>query len=87
MPRWTDDIGEIRKLAALPAFVGEYGCKNCRVFLTGSVTPIEGRVLPARVGNNAGDGGRWMYYGSIVVRTADEDIEVDFLDVDRAEIV
>jgi len=39
--------------------------------------------LPARVGNNAGQGGRWQYYGTIVVRTDNEDIEVDYLDVDH----
>ena len=87
MPRLTDDIGEIRKLAGLLDFVDEYGFRECRVFLTDDVAPIIGCVLPARVGNNAGNGGRWMYYGSIVIRTANEDIEVDFLDLDRAEFV
>ena len=87
MLRWTNDIGEIRKIAGLLRFVNEYGFKECRVFLTDSVTPIIGCVLPARVGNNAGNGGRWMYYGSIVIRTENEDIEVDFLNLDRAEFV
>ena len=87
MPRWTSDIGEIRKLAGLPDFIRDYGFKNCRVFLEGSVTPLEGMVLPARGGNNAGEGGRWEYYGSIAVRTPEEDIEVDYLDVDRVQII
>ena len=69
MPRWTDDTGEIRKLVGLLGFLDKYGFEECRVFLSDSVSTIEGRVLPARVGNNAGAGGRWMYYASIVVRT------------------
>ena len=87
MPRWTSDIDEVRKISELPDFIKTYGFKNCRVVLAGSAMTIEGRILPARVGNNAGAGGRWMYYGTVAIRTPDEDIEVDFLDVDRAEII
>ena len=87
MPKWTSEIEEIRKLSELPGFIEKYGLKNCRVFLAESATPIEGRVLPARVGNNAGAGGRWKHYGSIAIRLENEDVEVDFLDVVRAEVI
>ena len=87
MPRWTGDISEVEKLSKLQDFINKYGLKNCRVFLSNSSMHLEGLVLPARTGNNAGEGGRWQYYGSIAVRTPNEDIEVDFLDVDRAELI
>ena len=87
MPRWTSDTDEVRRISRLPDFIEKYGFKNCRVILTGGATTLEGLVLPGRVGNNAGAGDRWMYYGTIAVRTPEEDIEVDFLDIDRAEIV
>ena len=87
MPRWTSDIGEVEKISKLPDFFGEYGFKNCRVSLTGGVAPIEGLVMSPSFGNNAGVGGGWMYYGSIPIRTPNEVIEVDFLDVEQAEIV
>lgn len=87
MPRLTGEISEIEKLAKLPSFLEKYGLKNCRVFLTNSSVHLEGLVLPASTGNNGGEGGRWQYRGSIAIRTPDEDIEVDFLDVDRAELV
>ena len=87
MPRWTSDVDEVRRISKLPDFINTYGFKNCRVVLAGGTVTIEGQILPARGGNNAGAGGRWMYYGTIVIRTPNKDIEVDFLDVDRAEII
>ena len=87
MPRWTSNFDEIKKLSTLPDFWERFGLERCRIHLTNSVVSIEGVVLPARVGNTAGIGGRWEYYGSIVIRTDDDDIEVDFLDVDRAELL
>lgn len=87
MPRWTSDIDEVRRISQLPEFIKTYGFKNCRIVLTDGATTFEGQILPARTGNNAGAGGQWMYFGTIVVRTPDKDIEVDFLDVDRAEAI
>lgn len=86
MPRWTSDIADIRKISGLVEFLEEWGFKEASVELEGGAR-IEGIILPGRAGNNAGEGGRWSYYGCIVIRMDKEDVEVDFLDVVTAHLM
>ena len=80
MPEWTQTIGDIQKIAGLMDFLDQWMGKEASVELTSGVR-LQGVILPGRVGNNAGAGGRWAYYASIAIRTENEDVEVDFLDV------
>jgi hypothetical protein len=86
MPRWTSDLIDIQKIAGLIGFLDEWGFKKASVELEGGAR-IDGIILPGRVGNNAGEGGRWSYYGCIVVRMDDADVEVDYLDVVGAHLL
>jgi hypothetical protein len=76
MGQWTTSDEEARHLAYIADKTGVHGA----VILKNGER-IEGLVLPASAGNNAGEGGMWKYHAEIVVagRT------IDVLDV--AEIM
>ena len=40
-----------------------------------------GRLVRDHVGNNARKGGRWAYYGAVVLLTAAGEVEIDYLDI------
>lgn len=80
VPRWTENLADVQKLADLPDFLAEWGFKNVRVTLTGGAS-LEGIFMPGAAGNNAGEGGRWAYYATVALRMPNEDVEIDFLDV------
>jgi hypothetical protein len=40
-----------------------------------------GQLVRDQVGNNARKGGRWAYYGTVVLLTDDGEVEIDYLDI------
>jgi hypothetical protein len=84
MPRWTNSRNdEFQIVRANEEFfkVVELG-GNVRALLKDGRT-VEGRWIGNHMGNNAGEGGQWHYYGSVTIRTDAWDIEVDLLDIDH----
>jgi len=80
MPRWTETIQDIQKVAGLAEFIEQWACQNARVTLSSGMS-IDGIILPGTAKNNAGASGRWAYAAAIVLRLPNEDVEIDFLDV------
>jgi hypothetical protein len=79
--RLTSDPTEIRKIAAdLPKFLETWAGRKASVLMTGSVMTFDGLVLPGAMETTIIDG-RWNYGASVVVRTSDEDVEIDYLDI------
>jgi hypothetical protein len=79
--RLTSKAEEIRKIAAdLPKFLEKWAGRRASVTMTGSIVTFEGLVLPGALQSTIING-RWNYGASIIVRTTDEDVEIDFLDV------
>jgi hypothetical protein len=40
-----------------------------------------GRLVRDQVGSNARKGGRWAYYGAVVLLTGEGEVEIDYLDI------
>jgi hypothetical protein len=40
-----------------------------------------GQLVRDHVGNNAQKGGRWFYYGAVVLLTDEGEVEIDYLDI------
>ncbi len=87
-PRWVDEwTEEAEKIARHRGFMHEFAWRTCRVVLTGGLAPITGFVHGSLSQPRFLEGRGWQYRGSIWIDSDDRSIEVDFLDVGRAEIV
>jgi len=53
---------------------------DLRVTTAGQKT-YTGQLLRDHVGNNARKGGRWAYYGVLVLLTGEGEVEIDYLDI------
>ncbi len=79
--RHSSNPAEVRKIAVdLPKFLEKWAGRSASVAMFQSAVTFDGVVLPGRV-EHIIINTQWHYAGSIVVRTPDEDIEVDFLDI------
>jgi hypothetical protein len=53
---------------------------DLRVTTAGQKT-YTGQLVRDHVGNNARKGGRWAYYGALVLLTGEGEVEIDYLDI------
>jgi hypothetical protein len=53
---------------------------DLRVTTAGQKTYV-GQLVRDHVGNNARKGGRWAYYGAVVLLTDEGEVEIDYLDI------
>jgi hypothetical protein len=83
--RPTSKPDEIRKIAVdLPKFLEKWAGRRASVAMNGSIVTFDGVVMPGRLESPIINS-QWHYVASIVVRTSDGDVEVDFLDVAGAK--
>jgi hypothetical protein len=76
-PAEFDQIGRVRTLL-----------RGFRLFpapelhvTTATQKVFSGHLVRDHVGNNARKGGRWTYYGSILLHTEHGEVEIDYLDI------
>jgi hypothetical protein len=80
MTKLTSNINDIIKLSTLDDYISTWVGKQVELYL-GTATPITGTVLLSLKGDNDGQGRRWSFGGSVILRMTDEDVEIDFLDI------
>lgn len=82
MTRWTSTPQEDKHISEISlqvpvAGIGEIMLSNGRI--------VEGVIREMQNGNNAGEGGRWQYYGEVTIETKTrERISIDYLDIKSA---
>lgn len=87
-PRWVEQgTDEAKKIDRQRCFMDKYAWKSCRVFFSADRAPIVGYLHGSLSQPRFSEGCEWQYRGSIWLDTDDRSMEVDFLEVDRAEIV
>jgi hypothetical protein len=83
MARWTSSRNDELKIAKANEQIPVGGI--LRIKLTNG-TIVEGVLRGMRVGNDAGQGGVWKYYGESDLQTlGKQTITVDHLDIDTVE--
>jgi hypothetical protein len=82
MPRWTTSDEENERVRVLFERVMETISSNDQILIMKDGSQITGKVLPGTIRNNKGQGVPERCAATIVIRSADQEIEVDALDVE-----
>ncbi|WAW09759.1 hypothetical protein NB640_11100 [Oxalobacter vibrioformis] len=79
MARWTQTIIDMTKMAEIPQKL--VASSLCSIALENGEV-IQGVLRGLNIGNNAGEGGVWRYYGDVRITTIDHvDFVIDILDI------
>jgi hypothetical protein len=81
MAKWTTSAEEVEHLRRIIGQADQCNLKGTVILKSGE--KLYGDVLPSGSGNNAGEGGVWKCYASILVRTVDEEKQLDALDIEN----
>ena len=83
MPRKATSPAEFEQIARVRALLRGFRLfpsPDLRV-TTATQKTYAGKLVRDHVGNNACKGGRWIYYGTIVLLTAEGEVKIDYLDI------
>jgi hypothetical protein len=86
MATWTNDVQEIKHLSEISDQVSAAMFKpGPSTFELLNGTQISGRIAGMTLGNNAGQGGKWLYYGEVRVspQGGGYDITLDYTALNR----
>jgi hypothetical protein len=83
MPRKATSPAEFEQVARIRSLLGNlrlHPSPDLHVTTAGQKT-YRGQLVRDQVGNNARKGGRWAYYGTVVLLTQEGEVEIDYLDI------
>ena len=83
MPRKATSPAEFDQIDRVRTLLGGFRLHPSPHLLvtTAGQKTYAGQLVRDHVGNNARKGGRWAYYGAVVLLTDDGEVEIDYLDI------